>query len=158
MISKAGLLFTVKAIVVLVVFMLVLPSGKLVKSVPIQRTNIRFVKASIVLLASGSLLMGLAWGYWIIIPGVIVYAAGFGFSTLVRTLVTSTVPEEYIARLYSGLALAETVGSLTGSVALTASFTTSMKLGAVGMGLPYYICSVSSRFKSCHSILNFIAH
>ena len=58
-----------------------------------------------------------------------IYASGFAFSTLIRTLVTATVPEEQISQLYSGLAMAETTGSILGALFATAAFTQSVSLG-----------------------------
>ncbi|KAI9672464.1 MAG: hypothetical protein M1817_003230 [Caeruleum heppii] len=138
-IAEAGLLFTIKAIVVLFVFIVVLPSARLIRSAPVQTTNVRLAKFSILLLTAGSVLMGLAWSYWLLTPGLIVFAAGFGFDTLVRTAVTSAVAEDYTTRLYSGLAVTETLGSLSGSLGLTECFTASMDFRGLGKGLPYFV-------------------
>lgn len=76
--------------------------------------------------------------------GLVIYAVGFGFTTLIRTLVTATVPKEQISRLYSGLALAETMGSIFGALFMTAAFTQSVSAGGWWWsGVPVYACGVS---------------
>ncbi len=75
--------------------------------------------------------------------GLMIYASGFGFSTLVRALVTATVADDNVARLYSGLAIAETLGSLSGATFVTAAFTSSLSLGGIAAGTPFYVCAVS---------------
>ena len=74
------------------------------------------------------------------------YASGFGFSVIIRSLVTSaaTANNLSIPLLYSGLAIAETVGSFIGATLLTAAFTSTIDAGGEIAGVPFFVCSVSS--------------
>lgn len=77
--------------------------------------------------------------------GLVIYASGFGFPVVVRSMVTSSATARNIPIpvLYSGLAIAETTGSFIGAVVLTATFTTTLAYGGIVAGVPFFICSVS---------------
>ncbi|SLM38479.1 hypothetical protein LPUS_08699 [Lasallia pustulata] len=79
-------------------------------------SNSRLARLSIVLLTLGAICIGISWNIWALIPGLVIYAFGFGFPVLVRSLVTSTASANDIPipLLYSGLAIAETLGSFMG--------------------------------------------
>ena len=81
-------------------------------------------------------------------PGLVVYAAGFGFPVLVRSFVVHRVegePGHSIPLLFSGLAIAETAGSFMGATALTAIFTSSLGQANLWAGAPFFLCSVRTQ-------------
>lgn len=85
--------------------------------------------------------------------GLIIYALGFGFAVVVRSIVTQAANANNISipLLYSGLAIAETAGSFIGATVLTAAFTSTIGKGGVVAGIPFLICSVSQFFHQCTS-------
>ncbi|KAI4163046.1 MAG: hypothetical protein LQ342_003364 [Letrouitia transgressa] len=143
-IAKAGFLYTIKAAVLLMLFTVILPAGKWIDRISHQSYNSRLAGASIVLLASGSLLMGLSRYLSMLLPSLVVYTCGFGFSTLIRSITTANAPEIFIARLYSIFAIAEIVGSLTGTWLLAAAFAKGSRKGGLLLGAPFFISAVSS--------------
>ena len=60
-------------------------------------------------------------------------------------MVTSTASANDIPipLLYSGLAIAETLGSFIGATVLTAAFTSTIGQGGVIAGIPFFVCAVS---------------
>ncbi|KAL9611351.1 MAG: hypothetical protein Q9167_004000 [Letrouitia subvulpina] len=138
-IAKTSFLYTTKTAVVLIVFTVILPAGKGIKRISYQSYNSRLAGASIALLASGSLLMGISRYLSMLLPSLVVYACGFGFSTLIRSIATASVPEIFIARLYSSFALAEIVGSLTSTWLLNAAFAYGSRKGGLLIGAPFFI-------------------
>jgi hypothetical protein len=85
--------------------------------------------------------------------GLIIYALGFGFAVVVRSIVTQAANANNLSipLLYSGLAIAETAGSFIGATVLTAAFTSTIGKGGVIAGIPFLICSVSQLFHQCTS-------
>lgn len=77
-----------------------------------------------------------------------VYSSGFGFSTVIRSLVTSAATANHLSipLLYSGLAIAETIGSFVGATVLTAVLTTTIDIGGAIAGVPFFVCSVGHSF------------
>ena len=145
-IGRAAWLLTEKAAVVLLLFTVILPySGKLpgLRHHTPRGVTVRMAKISICFLASGSFLIGSANAWWLLIPGLSIYALGFGFDTIVRSLITSVVQEDHYSRLYSGIAVAETIGSLLGSLALTEALVQGFNHGGPLFGLPFYVCTIS---------------
>ena len=78
----------------------------------------------------------------------VVYSSGFGVPIVVRSLVTSTATATHhsIPLLYSGLAIAETIGSFVDATVLTAAFTSTIGIGGAIAGVPFYVCSVRHSF------------
>jgi len=78
--------------------------------------------------------------------GLIIYAAGFGFPVLVRSMISSaaTAYNLPIPLLFSGLAITETAGSFIGATLLTTAFVKTLGLHGWLQGLPFWICAVSA--------------
>jgi hypothetical protein len=129
------------------------------------------------LLASGSLIMGLAWNVALIIPGkpvsglcgqlnwltatragLVLYAAGFAYPVLVRSIVTSfaSINDIPVTILFSGLAYAETLGSFVGATVLTAGFTATLQNGGILAGMPFFLSAVRLfSICACHAMFDF---
>ena len=78
----------------------------------------------------------------------VVYSSGFGFPIVVRSLATFAATANHLSvpLLYSGLAIAETIGSFVGATVLTAAFTNTIGIGGAIAGVPFYVCSVRHSF------------
>ena len=145
-IARSAWVMSEKAAVVLLLFMVIIPYGDKIpglRQCTPRDTNVRMAKVSIGLLTVGSFLIGSANAMWLLAPGLAIYALGFGFDTIVRSLITSVVPEDYYSRLYSGIAVAETIGSLFGSIALTAALVEGFDHGGPLFGLPFFVCTIA---------------
>lgn len=69
--------------------------------------------------------------------GLITYTAGTGFNASVRTLVTGMVPPASIARLYTAIAITETVGGLIAGPSYSLVFQIGLGIGGGWLGLPF---------------------
>jgi len=67
--TQAGFLFSIKAAVVLVLYTLVIPSWPRLTGTSLEVSNIWLLRISVVLLALGSLMMGLSWNVGVLVPG-----------------------------------------------------------------------------------------
>ncbi len=85
-----------------------------------------------------------------------VYSAGFGFPIVIRSLVTSVATANHLSipLLYSGLAIAETIGSFVGAIVLTAAFTSTIDNGGAIAGVPFFVCSVGHSFLKSNKVLS----
>jgi hypothetical protein len=83
--------------------------------------------------------------------GLIIFAFGFGYPVLIRSIVTAHAAANDIpvSLLYSGLAYAETLGSFIGATVLTAAFTSTISKGGAIAGIPFFICTVRISQYSC---------
>ena len=78
--------------------------------------------------------------------GLIIFASGFGFPVLVRSLATSAASAHgfTVPVLYSGLAYSETMGSFLGATIVTTAFTSTISYGGAAAGIPFITCAVRS--------------
>ncbi|KAL2869468.1 major facilitator superfamily domain-containing protein [Aspergillus lucknowensis] len=150
-IAQAAFLFSIKAVVVLLLYTLVLPAAYHAMSARSSNfhSDLRLARLSCLLLMAGTFWMGVSWNIIALVPGLVIYASGFIFPVVVRSLVTSAaagyghghghgIP---IPLLYSGIAIAETAGSFIGATLLTGAFTSTLSRGGVVAGVPFFICS-----------------
>lgn len=73
------------------------------------------------------------------------YALGFGFPILVRSLISYVASAQGlpISVIFSGMAIAETAGSFIGAIVLTTIFTQTLEFGGWLAGTPFFVCAVS---------------
>jgi hypothetical protein len=76
------------------------------------------------------------------ITGLIVFALGMGFSALCRSLITTLVDQQHVARLYAVIAVVETIGSLIMAPMLAGLYAWGLRLSGHGknqgyLGLPF---------------------
>jgi MFS-type transporter involved in bile tolerance (Atg22 family) len=70
-----------------------------------------------------------------------VYACGAGLSTALRSLVTSLVHPDEVSRLYSVLAIIETVGQIAFGFLLPIALEWGLYLGGFWKGVPFLVCA-----------------
>lgn len=77
----------------------------------------------------------------------VLYALGTGLSLFLLSLLTSetfgTLDEQHTARVFSAVGLIETLGEMSGIPLLSSAWICGIKVGGMGLGLPFYVCSVS---------------
>jgi len=99
-------------------------------------------RASVIFHAVGSLLIAGPTVHFAIL-GLVVFTLGHGFTMLVRSVITSMVDEQHIARLYSCITIIDTLGAVAAGPALPWLFSVGMKVGRekhggdTWLGLPY---------------------
>jgi len=73
---------------------------------------------------------------------------GFGFGTVVQSIVTSIVRRDQVARLYSAISVAETAGTLVGQPLLALGLAVGFRSGGLAVGLPWFMCVVSGPLRA----------
>lgn len=71
------------------------------------------------------------------ILGLLVFTLGTGLNPALRSLITSLVEKENVGKLYTAIALSDTVGALIGGPGLAAAYRWGMKNGV--LGLPFLV-------------------
>jgi len=73
-------------------------------------------------------------------------ALGTGLSLFLLSLLTSetfgTLDEQHTARVFSAVGLIETLGEMSGIPLLSSAWICGIKIGGMGLGFPFYVCSV----------------
>lgn len=75
-----------------------------------------------------------------------VYTFGSGFGAAARSLITSMVDASNIGKLYTSIAVFDTLGGLIAGPALSVAFRWGMKLGGAWIGLPFLVSAVLFAF------------
>lgn len=71
-----------------------------------------------------------------------VYTLGAGFSSSMRSLLTSLVPRKDTAVLLTLLAMFDGAGSMAGAPMLALSLSAGIKVGGIFMGLPFLVAAM----------------
>lgn len=138
------MLFSVKAAVVIALYLAILPGlQRSLRGNQVDKT-VHLARTSIVFLMIGITFMGLAWSIVTLIPGLIMYALGFGYPITVRSLLSELATKHSlpIPVIFAGMAVAETTGSFVGATVLTGAFTRTLDFEGWARGLPFFIGSV----------------
>ncbi|OIW32557.1 hypothetical protein CONLIGDRAFT_668240 [Coniochaeta ligniaria NRRL 30616] len=105
--------------------------------------NLWGLRASVILLCIGSLLVGLSSAVWALMLALIVYSLGFGLNLFALSFITDITrnlwDDAHVARTYSAVAFVEIVGGLAGVPLLTAAWVQGLQLGGYGLGLPWFV-------------------
>jgi hypothetical protein len=126
------------------VFLFLLPylSKKVLYSLSLPRRDLQVARLSDIALILGSLGIGLSTSTILLIPSICLHATGAGFSIVARSLVTALVKREQTARLYSGIELMQTAGSILGSLCFTNAFNVGLKMSGIGAGIVWLLGSL----------------
>ena len=88
----------------------------------------------------------------------VIYTLGSGLGLFVLSILTTEIfkhlDEQHTAQLYSAIMLVETVGEVVGIPILSSTMVAGINIGGYGVGLPFYVCSVSTA--SCECLSSFI--
>jgi hypothetical protein len=140
-ISRAGLFLTVRAIVTIVAFLVLIPlvsrlldaklgvGGKL-RDLWIARILVLCVPIGFFFIAAG-MSQGVMAG------GMILTALGSGYSNMMRSVATGVVDPSHIAQLHGVITTIETLAQLLSGPLLAGMFSTGLRSGL--LGLPFYI-------------------
>lgn len=99
-------------------------------------------RASVVIFAIGSMLVGLAEIRLLAWAGIILMACGAGFAVLARSIISSLVAKERAGLLYSIISVIESIGSIAAGPLLSSLFNLGLNLGGVRIGLPFMTAAV----------------
>ncbi|RMY76651.1 hypothetical protein D0862_13709 [Hortaea werneckii] len=146
--SQATLLTTIlNAVKVLLLFVLLPYASTLAMRyfrLSAQRKDLYLARASQGFVFVGWTLVGLSPNLACVVISLVVAALGQSAYLLIRSFLTSLVPADQIARVYSIVSLVDTVGAMLGSPLLAGLFGRGLALGQGWVGLPFYFLGVVS--------------
>ena len=140
-IANANYLISVKAFFNVFLFTTMLPfaawwlSEK--RGIKGNKKEFFLAKISIMLLFFGTVGIGLAPNIVIMIVFLVAQTLGAGFAFQIRAIITSMVETHQVARLYVGITILETAGSLFAGPLSAGVFKWGMDLGGAWIGLPF---------------------
>ncbi|KAL7779236.1 hypothetical protein CFE70_008739 [Pyrenophora teres f. teres 0-1] len=149
---SAGYMLSAKALVNFTLLAIVVPriirasmATKTVHGSEI-RLNILGAEVSIIVSVLGVLCVAMAAKFWMMLTALIIYALGSALPVFTMSLVKSPL----IALAHSDIQdfsivmLTKTLGSLVGAPLMAVLWVQAIKIGGVGLGLPYFVSAVSS--------------
>jgi MFS-type transporter involved in bile tolerance (Atg22 family) len=74
--------------------------------------------------------------------GVFIYTCGSGYIPALRSFLTSLVPRDETALLFTMISVFESVGALVGSPLLALAFSTGISRGGILTGLPFFCAAI----------------
>ncbi|KAF2030312.1 hypothetical protein EK21DRAFT_65893 [Setomelanomma holmii] len=150
--AQAGYMLSAKAIVNFTLLAIVVPrivkfsiSSKAVHSSEV-RLNVLGAQISILISVVGVVCVALAFKFWMMLVALMIYALGSALPVFTMSLVKSPL----IALAHSDIQdfsivmLTKTLGSLVGTPFMTVLWVQAIRLGGVGLGLPYFVSGVST--------------
>lgn len=72
---------------------------------------------------------------------ILLFTLGTGFTQALRSFLTSIVPRDDLALLYTMISFADSVGSLCASPVLALAFSAGLKVGGLLAGLPFLVAA-----------------
>ncbi|CAO2657320.1 Nn.00g034460.m01.CDS01 [Neocucurbitaria sp. VM-36] len=145
--AQAGYMLSAKALVNFTLLAIVVPriiqasrSSKAIHGSEI-RLNVLGAEVSILISVVGVLCVALAFKFWMLLAALIVYALGSALPVFTMSLVKSPLIALKHSDIqdFSIVMLTKTLGSLVGAPLMTVLWVHAIKLGGVGLGLPYFV-------------------
>ena len=143
--GKAGYIVTLRTVVNIVVLFGVLPflawSLQHWFHLPSLSRDLWLARLTILFVPAGFLIMAFSQNAIVMAAGLLTTAIGSGVYPLVRSIGTSLVQPDEIARLYAAMGLLEGLGSLISGPLIAATFGVGLELGGVWLGLPFLVAA-----------------
>jgi len=141
-IAEANLLFSFRSAINAALFIFLLPGITWVLDKKYHMTtmnrDLRLAQTSVIFLPLGLFIMAFAGNISSMTTGLVIMTLGTGYSSLMRSLVTSIFERQHIARLYSAIAVFETLGSMFSGPTLAGLFQWGIHLGGMWQGMPFF--------------------
>ncbi|KAH8698957.1 putative adenylate cyclase [Talaromyces proteolyticus] len=138
--SQASFWLTYRNVVNLILLSTILPGISeilLRRNFDAGRKDQWISRASIVCLAVGAFIVGLAPILSIMVTGLTIFALGHGFVPAVLSLATPFIEPGHIGMLYTAMTIGEAIGKLANEPVLVGAFELGMKVGGLLLGLPF---------------------
>ena len=146
--SDATLLLSVRAGVNIILLFVILPwiSTWVMQRFHLsgQRKDLYLSRASMAVVALGWFLVAASPNVALVVVSMAVASFGSGAMLLIRAFMTSLVPANHIARVYSVISIVDTLGAMFGAPVLAGLFSRGLAIGGGGIGLPFYFVSILS--------------
>ncbi|KAF1913819.1 major facilitator superfamily domain-containing protein [Ampelomyces quisqualis] len=145
--AQAGYMLSAKAIVNFTLLAVIVPriirSSMASEAVHGSEIRLNYLGAEISILASvvGVLCVALSFKFWVLLAALIIYALGSALPVFTISLIKSPLiaQADSSMRDFSIVMLTKTLGSLVGAPLMTVLWVHAIKLGGVGLGLPYFV-------------------
>ncbi|WZH49536.1 major facilitator superfamily domain-containing protein [Fusarium acuminatum] len=147
--SKTALLLSFQAAGQILLFAVVLPQVNiwlLNRMKSSSAANLAMTQVSVLFLAAGALCMGLANSVPVFIIAFFGYTLGNGFSSALRSLMTTIVHPDHLSLLFTAIAVFEGISAIGASPLLGLSFSVGLDIGGIAISLPFFIAAVLYTF------------
>ncbi|RSL82876.1 hypothetical protein BHE90_016666 [Fusarium euwallaceae] len=143
--AKTAFLLSIQAAGQILLFAVVLPqvNAWLINRMKTSAAaNLALSRVSVIFLVAGSLCMGLAAAVPAFIIGFFAYTLGNGFSSALRSLLTTMVHSDHLSLLFTAIAVFEGISTIGASPLLGLSFSVGLDIGGMAVSLPFFVASV----------------
>ncbi|KAF4337200.1 major facilitator superfamily transporter [Fusarium beomiforme] len=143
--GKTAFLLSIQAAGQILLFAAVLPQLNLWllnRMKASSAANLVLTRVSIIFLAAGALFMGLATSVPAFIIAFFGYTLGNGFSSALRSLLTTMVHPDHLSLLFTAIAVFEGISTIGASPLLGLSFSIGLDVGGIAISLPFFIASI----------------
>ena len=146
--SEATLVATIRNGVTVLLLFIILPyvSTFVLKHYHLsgQRKDLYLARGSQVLVTVGWTLVGLSPNIPAVIVSLSIASLGQGAALLLRSFLTSLLPTNHIAQVYTAISIIDTLGVMGGAPLLAELFKRGLALGGAWKGLPYYFFGLTA--------------
>ncbi|KAJ5162065.1 hypothetical protein N7492_007457 [Penicillium capsulatum] len=140
-IARASLLVSVRGIVSIATFLLLMPASSWVVAryldIHGKSWDHRMSQGAGILSILGFAVMGLAPNAGLLVSGLVILSLGSAFLIAARSLVTALVLPDHVGTLYSAIAISTSIGQFIAGPLFAYLFRLGMHLGHAWMGLPF---------------------
>ncbi|PQE05738.1 Major facilitator superfamily domain general substrate transporter protein [Rutstroemia sp. NJR-2017a BVV2] len=140
--SHASLILSLRALIniLLLLFFIPLLSTLLISKFHFtsQGKDLYLARTSSLFLIAGALLLATSPSLPLTLVGLVTYTLGTGFVSLVRSLITSLVDAEHVARLYAIIAVVETSSALLAGPMVAGLYEMGLEWKGAWLGLPFW--------------------
>lgn len=106
-----------------------------------EKANLVLAKGSVIFLIVGPIIFALANQMEGIVVSIVVFTLGSGFGAAMRSFVTSLVPKNETALLYTMISIFTSLGTLIGTPLVGLIFSAGIRKGGAAIGLPFFVGS-----------------
>ncbi|KAI3316738.1 major facilitator superfamily domain-containing protein [Xylariaceae sp. AK1471] len=152
-IARAGLIFSLRAVISSIVFFVLLPlassfvSG--VMNVESFTRDLYLSASSAAFLCAGSTVVALSSSLWTLVAGFSIMTLGSGVTVSFRAFLASKVERSMSGRLFMAISATSTIGSLVGMPLMGALYSLSISKQADHISLPFAIAAVAYFLVTC---------
>ncbi|KAJ5712160.1 MFS transporter [Penicillium malachiteum] len=142
--ARSGYIISIKSVSTIITYLLLLPGASWILQRKLglsdTRKDLLLAQGSIIALSMGFFLVALSPTVAMAAVGFIISTFGRGFGNIIRSIVTSLVPPQFIGRIYTMITVIETFGLLISGPLLAWLFRVGLNQGdAQWMGLPFIV-------------------
>jgi hypothetical protein len=158
---QTGFLLSLRAFVNFVLLLGILPAWPFYLTERLhfsaKTKDLTLARYSAVMLLVGASVFAASPTVGLTIIGSVIFTLGGGFVALTRSLITTLVDKEHIARLYAAIAIVEILSSLAAGPSIAALYAAGLKLKGPWLTLSFYVlaslCFVSGLGVWCLGLL-----